>query len=541
MFKRTLSLLLCLVFVGVLGVPVRAEDESTVIDSVEDLLAITQNPAGSYCLGADLDLAGVDWEPIAFAGHFDGQGHTIYNLRITHTGDVRVNTVDGNAKVYDTVFAGLFSTLEGAEVKDLTLRGVDVDVTTAEHCYIGGIAGYFHASLVSGCQVLDARLTLTSQCAPDTANPRRSCVGGVGGIVGFGSGAVSACTADVTLVFDDKCDKSLKVEQFMGGVLACGNVLIDGCSVTIRGYDACHGYAHNGGLVGMFYTYDRGEAAKPISNSNVTGSITFFEDNKDRRAYCEAFVGELLTWTSMTNVTPDFQRNEVFDYTALMRPEQCAEPALTETVHPADCESCGYTEHTCTVCGNTWRDRFVPEAHEPGEWVVTKEATYTDSGERELHCALCGSVMRREIVRPHVDGDWVVVKEPDFGVPGLRQLLCIDCGAVLAEEPLPARIGAESVTLTPSTLEMDYKSEAKLEWTLLPDNVETPMVYFSSSDESVVTVEANGTLHAVGRGEAVVKCTSADGLVSAESVVTVKLTFWQWVRQYILFGWVIKH
>ena len=99
----------------------------------------------------------------------------------------------------------------------------------------------------------------------------------------------------------------------------------------------------------------------------------------------------------------------------------------------------------------------------------------------------------------------------------------------------------KSVTLTPSTLEMDYKSEAKLEWTLLPDNVETPMVYFSSSDESVVTVEANGTLHAVGRGEAVVKCTSADGLVSAESVVTVKLTFWQWVRQYILFGWVIKH
>ena len=539
MFKRILSAALCLVFL--LGVPlsVRAEDEPVPIASPEDLARIAEAPSGSYYLAADLDMGGMDWTPLGFSGKLDGRGHTIYNLRVSRPGAERAETVDGNAKVYESVFAGLFSTLENAELRDLTLQGVDMVIDTAEHCYLGGLAGYFRNSAVTDCRVLDARLTLTSRCAPEPG--RNRCVGGVGGLVGFGSGTVSGCEADVTLVFDDECDRSLRIEQFMGGVLACGNARIDGCHVTIRGYDACHGYAHNGGLVGMFYVYDRAEQARPISGCDVTGFITFFEDNKDRRAYCEAFVGELLTWTSMTDVTPSFERNEIFDYSAVLRPEKCAEPALSETVRPADCGGCGYTEHVCAVCGNSWRDSFVPVSHEPGEWTVTKEATYTEPGQKERRCVLCGALIAEETIAPHVDGEWVVAREADFGVPGLRQLLCADCGAILAEEPIPARIAAAHIELTPTSLEMDYRSDAKLDWTLTPDNAEMPIVYFSSSDESVVTVEANGTLHAVGRGSAVVRCVSADGFAQAECAVTVKLTLWQWIRQYLLFGWVIKH
>ena len=540
MSKRMITSILAVCLLFMLAAPARAEDGAVAIRTAEELAAVAADPYGSYYLDGDLDMTGVDWTPFAFFGHFDGRGHAIYNLRVTRTGEDSADTVDGNAKVYSTVFAGLFSQLDGADIRDLTLRGLDIIIDTPRNCYIGAIAGWFRNSLVSGCRVLDARLTLTSRCVPGEGYEQKSCVGGTGGIVGFGSGAVSDCTADVTLVFDDECDRSLRIEQFMGGVLACGNALIDGCTVTISGWDACHGYAHNGGLVGMFYSFDRSEA-KPISRSSITGSITFFEDNADRRAYCEAFVGEMLTWTSLTDVVPDFQRNEIYDYSAVLRPERCAEPVLTETVRTADCSGCGYTEHVCTVCGNIWRDSFVPETHEPGEWVVTTEATYTESGVRVQTCSLCGKTLREEIIAPHVDGEWVVAREADFGVPGLMQLICADCGAVLAEEPTPARIPADRVVLTPESLEMDFKSEAKLEWTISPDNAELPIVYFSSSDERVATVEANGTVHAVGKGTAVITCTSADGFARDECAVTVKLTAWQWIRQYILFGWVIKH
>ena len=64
-----------------------------------------------------------------------------------------------------------------------------------------------------------------------------------------------------------------------------------------------------------------------------------------------------------------------------------------------------------------------------------------------------------------------------------------------------------------------------------------PIVYFTSSDERVVTVEANGTLHAVGKGQAIVTCTSADGFASSECQVRVDYTPKQWVTMILLFGW----
>ena len=113
----------------------------------------------------------------------------------------------------------------------------------------------------------------------------------------------------------------------------------------------------------------------------------------------------------------------------------CAEPGI----HTAVClrcgeplsEACSYAEEaflptqtspgrierTCTVCGNTWRDSFVPVTHVPGEWTVTKEATYTDSGERELRCARSTLRRRMEIaptefgpVRFKVSEGWGVTR-----------------------------------------------------------------------------------------------------------------------------------
>lgn len=62
---------------------------ATVITTREQLAAIADNLAGSYALGADIDLSGFDWKPIgngsaAFRGRFYGQGHSIRNLVCTN-------------------------------------------------------------------------------------------------------------------------------------------------------------------------------------------------------------------------------------------------------------------------------------------------------------------------------------------------------------------------------------------------------------------------------------------------------------------------
>ena len=539
--KRICSFLLILVLTLSLAVSVSAEEDLAVaVTAPEELALLAQSPDGSFYLDADLDMSGIDWVPIAFSGKLDGRGHTIFNLNVTSVGQAHAETVDGNAKKYDSVFAGLFSTLIDAQIKDLTLQGVDIQVESETNCFVGGIAGYVHNASISNCSVLDARLTLVAACT-QAGDERASRNAGVAGIAGFGQAEITGCTADVTLVFADHCESTIKCEEFMGGIFACGNSLLSGCSVSIQGYDECRGYAHNGGLVGMVYLYDQSAAVRPISGCRVDGSITFFEDNYDRRAYCQQFVGELLTWTNVTDCAANFIGNELFDYTAVLRPEKCEQPQLTETVHEASCTEAGYTQHTCSVCGNTWRDSFVPVTHVPGQWEITQEATYEESGLKSLRCSLCGQIIRQEVIAPHVQGEWTVVRKADYNVEGLEQLLCADCGAMLEERTEPALIPVSRITLEPTELTMYFKDRAARRWTLSPADAKLPIVYFSSSDPSVVSVDTDGTVHALGKGTATVTCVSADGFAESQCVVTVKLTLMQWIRHYIFFGWVIKH
>lgn len=536
--KRLPALLLSLCLVLTLAPAARAADIPegyTAVSTAQELAAIAQDPAGSYILTADIDLGGTDWTPLSFSGVLDGNGHTLYNLRVRTVGTETAETVDGNDKRYDTAFAGLFSVLRGAEVRDLTLLGADIAVETDQNCFSAGLAGYMEDSTLTGCRVYGRIFLYTS-----------SVMVGTGGLAGFGSGTLRDCGADVTLVFADR-STGIRCEQFMGGLLACGNAVLDGCSSRLDGYDSCHGYVHDGGLVGMFYCYDKTAERGSITNCASSGMITFFEDNPDRRAYCSAFVGEPLTAPGgMTGNTDAFTRNEVFDYSAELSPEKCASPVYTEAVTEADCTRSaagddyagwGYTAHTCSGCGYTWRDTYTAPVHEPGEWQITREATYTDSGERARYCTRCGALLETETIAPHVAGDWQTVREPTYTEPGLRERYCTDCGELLESEELPTLIPVSVCTLSAAALTLRYRDRSVLTAAVEPGDAYDTAVVWSSSDESVVTVDQTGALAAVGRGTAVVTCASADGFASASCAVTVRYAVWQWLIVILLFGW----
>lgn len=107
---------------------VSAENIPVEIYTYEDLLQIAENPGGSYRLMNHINMEGQPWEPVDFSGVFDGNGYTLLNLEVNSTGAGTEDTYDGNYKVYDTYFAGLFGTLKGAEVSDLNLVNVKIQV-----------------------------------------------------------------------------------------------------------------------------------------------------------------------------------------------------------------------------------------------------------------------------------------------------------------------------------------------------------------------------------------------------------------------------
>ncbi len=321
--RKTVSLLLAAALIFSFGAFASADAEPTPVGSCSEFNAMRNNPSGSYILTADLDFSEYtrDWKPFAFSGTLDGGGHTIKNLHSESYSeeDVRI-VVDANLKEYEAVFSGLFSSAENAVIKNLNVRNLRVEIG-GESCelpmFAGILAGYAYNTTVENCNFSGRVDTTTAgHCF------------GAGGVFGFaGACSIENSSVDSTLVCVDT-DKAYKDEQFMGGAYAFGYSNVNHCTIKIDGYDSDHGYVHDGGLVGCFMYYDKQHVGEvSMSYNDVSGQITFFEDNKDRRAYCKAYGGEMMSWKlTMDGNTQNFVRNEVKDYSKVLLPKDWEEP-----------------------------------------------------------------------------------------------------------------------------------------------------------------------------------------------------------------------
>ena len=502
MMKKLICLLLVLLFLLPAGAAARAEGaenntaatEFIEISDLDGMLAIVHNPEANYLLTADIDMAGVDWKPIPFAGIFDGAGHTLYNLTITGVGDEMRLTKDGNLKPYDTFFAGLFSVLEGATIIDLKIVGASLSVDAQEHCFVGLLAGYMFQSSIQGCSV-QGKVRLNNYAVQS----------GVAGLVGYGAGDFGYCRADVELIFEDRNLES-RCEQFMGGILACGLVNIEDCVVHIQGYDSCHGYVHNGGLVGMYYYCGMQVRAQSVRRNEIYGQISFFEDNPDRRAYCKATIGEELSVPgNYYSNKSEFQRNETRDVSKVLLPETCAEPDVVDTVTSPTCDSWGYVTHTCSGCGYTWVDTYFPPQHQPGDWEIVEDATEEKDGLRVRYCSVCGKLVESESY----------AYEPPK--------------PLYTEEVFTVR-GVESSEV----LGVQYRGSAAA---MHSEEALAPLVW-SCDDPEIASVDQDGVIQGLKRGTATVHYVSADGLCTGTCEVHVYYSFWQWVLIILCFGWI---
>ena len=100
----------------------------------------------------------------------------------------------------------------------------------------------------------------------------------------------------------------------------------------------------------------------------------------------------------------------------------------------------GYTLHTCTLCGASYKDQFVEAlGHRTGAFTVTVEPDCEHEGLREAVCPECGEKVVETIAAlGHTSGEWIVDKEATEFKPGLRHKNCTVCGKVSVETEIPA-------------------------------------------------------------------------------------------------------
>lgn len=168
-------------------------------------------------LDADIDLAGIDWEPIGqtgnatFNGVFDGQDHTIYNL-----------TVDSEAETGKNYSSGLFGWVESHTAGHGVIKNVKINgATVTGHHNCGALVGYIteETALVENCHVTGATISCT--VANSDANGDKA-----GALIGNATVAtkVKDCTA---------ANSTVSAGRDAGQVIGAGkSANVTGCSAT---------------------------------------------------------------------------------------------------------------------------------------------------------------------------------------------------------------------------------------------------------------------------------------------------------------------
>lgn len=216
-----------------------------VLMSPADLAAMHKDLTAHYALGADINLSGYSHTPIGnavdgpFTGSLDGRGHTISNLTLDLSG---------------TKFVGLFGYMEGS-VKGVKLSNVSISGGR----YVGGIAGNAgFGSSITDCHVLSGRVSVTSTRIDLQA----------GGIVGLCEGTLSDCSNAAQIYCNDYLSYSASIPSYTGGII--GRYSSNGGAVnncTNRGnVDGRSDYA--GGIIG--YT----EGTVSLSGCQNHGGVT---------------------------------------------------------------------------------------------------------------------------------------------------------------------------------------------------------------------------------------------------------------------------
>lgn len=218
-------------------------------------LAKQQNIFRGYTfkLTADIDLNNREWTPIGstytFNGNFDGQGHTVSNLKCT-------NSREG----------GLFAKIMNATVKNVTVSGSVSFNTDNYACQLGGIVAHvLDNSTITDC---------TNQCAITATGSGNRC--DVGGIAGY----VHNQSSNYTFIISSNTNTGNvsgngKTSSYAGGIIGTATTS-NSSSITLTGNrynggtpsNVCIGYClMNSGTITIDETEATTQKPYPIPQS----------------------------------------------------------------------------------------------------------------------------------------------------------------------------------------------------------------------------------------------------------------------------------
>lgn len=157
----------------------------------------------------------------------------------------------------------------------------------------------------------------------------------------------------------------------------------------------------------------------------------------------------------------------------------------------------GYTVYVC-VCGDTYRDNYVPELpHTPVD-IGLKAPTCTTPGWKDgTKCSVCNEILSPDGTIPETghSAEWVTVTDAQIGADGLEHFKCTLCGEVLEEKVIPAVKkgdinGDGKITAADARLILRYSAKLDSGW----DNPDTISLADFDNDGKISASDARQCL-----------------------------------------------
>ncbi|MBE6984604.1 MAG: hypothetical protein E7434_03115, partial [Ruminococcaceae bacterium] len=313
----------------------------------------------SIVLNADLDLENKDFLPIGgsgesetFQGTFDGRGYVIRNLR---------------AVQWEYGEAGLFGRVKGAKIKNL---GVESGFVLAKN-NSGGIAGFIYSS------------SSISSCYNKAFVYADTNAGGITGVVSAGNCKVENCYNTGRV-----CERS--ATSATGGLIgfltsSANNFTIENSYNVGNRYgiiNSLHPNATNNNNIKNCYSAGTYDLLREYGSVVLTGAAQISH-------------ATMKTYAPVLGDAFDDDKKSVnrgYPVLAWQSGKLCFHEYTQSVVIAPTCTAQGYTTHTCSRCGDSYKDTYTTAlGHNYTNYTVTKTPTTSATGTLTGTCSRCSA------------------------------------------------------------------------------------------------------------------------------------------------------
>lgn len=510
------------------------EADPYLISTVNDLKVIQNDTAACYKLTNDIEFdSGDKWELIDdFSGELDGEGFAIIGLNL----DVRVESKN----LYDNVYYGMFKKNNGV-IHNIKI--VNSELTVRENSFFSGQTGYgsigvlagFNSGIIKNIIVENAKLVSSEG-------------GGYRGVhIGIITGASNGILENIGIRNSDVSYKGVS-SLCLGGIAGGGRIIsecyVSGGSIIAESESSDTMYV--GGIVG--------ETSKEITdcynttNISISGKESNMVGNAVGGIAGRAYGAEkVIRCLNLGALKGDGYRREniaaiTTGYSGVIQDCYYADDIIENVNYTSDAQGIALKREFFADKTNLEKLDF------NGVWVIdtdsgipypqlynnmeseTESVSLTD--ERNIFEIFQGEEFALEdstIAVTYKNGNTGSIKvepymlsEYDNSIIG-EQNVFISYGNSRCTLILRVKeIEVLDISFETNSLIMNLGTKYSLNVNILPDNATNKMVNWTSSDNSIVDVDENGTVLAKKEGKAVVKAISSNGL-QAECEITVEL------------------